>query len=187
MISRTTILETPRFQLRIPNETDIDFVFSASRYPGFNDGMQWEAPTEKAPLWGSLERCLKRWGTGEEYAFTVVDKLKPDHQLGRISIRPEEEPAVWSVGFWVHPEAQGKGVMTESLAPVLTFGFERLGAQKIIASYATWNKGSEKVLTRNGLRFSRYLEQGLLKKGEWVPENEVMITKATWKGGVTSE
>jgi hypothetical protein len=47
MISKQTILLADRFQLRIPDDRDVDFVFSESRYPGFNDGTQRELPTEK--------------------------------------------------------------------------------------------------------------------------------------------
>jgi len=174
MISRQTILLTERFQLRIPDERDIDFVFSASRFPGFNDGMQWEPPTEKESIWGSLERCLQRWDKGEEYTFTVVDREEISLQLGRVSIRQSEGD--WSVGFWVHPEQQQRGVMTEALEAVLAFSFEKLKIRMISACYATWNKASERVLEKNGFQFVRYLPEGFQKKGAWVPENEVQLT-----------
>ncbi|MFK8164523.1 MAG: GNAT family N-acetyltransferase [Lewinella sp.] len=179
MIPRNTILKTSRFQLRIPDETDIDFVFSASRYSGFNDGMQWEPPTEKTSILGSLGRTLQRWDKGEEYAFTVVDGVENSLQLGRVSIRRSEGD--WSVGFWVHPEHQRKGVMTEALKAVLAFGFDVLKIDTISAAYATWNKASERVLAKNGFQFVRYLAEGFLKKGEWVPENEVQLTVEQWR------
>ena len=43
MLPETTTIHTENYRLRIPDESDIDFVFSATRYAGFNDGMQWEA------------------------------------------------------------------------------------------------------------------------------------------------
>jgi ribosomal-protein-alanine N-acetyltransferase len=181
MISKQTTLRTDRFQLRVPDETDVDLVFSASRYPGFNDGMQWEPPTEKASILGSLGRCLQRWDRGGEYTFTVVDGEDISLRLGRISIRQTENEGIWSVGFWVHPEQQQRGVMTEALEAVLAFGFEELKVSIISACYATWNKASERLLVKNGFQFFRFLPEGFQKKGEWVPENEVRLTAEKWR------
>lgn len=51
-------IETPRFLLRIPNETDIPFVFSATRFKGFNDGMVWEPPEKQEDLIAPLQRRI---------------------------------------------------------------------------------------------------------------------------------
>lgn len=182
MIPTETTLETENYRLRIPNKTDINFVFSASRYPGFNDGMQWDAPISKSELVAPLEGNRKSWVEGTGYGFTIESKTKPPERLGRISIRRTEEKDLWDVGYWTHPEHQKKGVLTEALGAILTFGFSRLSALKIRARYAIWNKASEKVLIKNGFKFSKHLEKGFIKKGEWIRENEFCLTKAQWKG-----
>lgn len=172
-------IETERFRLRIPSENDFPFIFSATRYEGFNDGMLWEPPENEAELVEPLKRSLQAWESGEGYAFTIEAKGNPQ-LLGRISIRKTKESGRWNVGFWTHPESQRKGIMTECLGAVLAFGFEQLRADKIEACHALWNEASEKVLKRNGLKFERYLEKGFQKNGEWVPENLLVISKTEW-------
>ncbi len=172
-------LETPRFLLRIPNESDIPFVFSATRFEGFNDGMLWESPENQEELIEPLRNSKKEWEAGKGYAFTITEKenAKP---LGRISIRKTNKENRWNVGFWTHPESQKQGIMTEVLKAILDFGFEQLAATEIEACHALWNKASEKVLKRNGMTFDRYIEQGFKKNGQWVEENLLVIDLEKW-------
>ena len=172
-------LETPRFLLRTPNETDIPFVFSATRFEGFNDGMVWNPPEKQEDLLEPLHNNVKAWKIGKAYAFTITEKVS-DKPLGRISIRKTNKANRWNVGFWTHPESQKQGIMTEALKAVLNFGFEELSATEIEACHALWNKASEKVLKRNGMIFERYLEQGFKKNGQWVEENLLVINKEQW-------
>lgn len=173
---KTYTIETIDLLLRVPNEEDIPFVFSATRYKGFNDGMQWDPPKSIAELTAPLQRSHEKWDKGEAFGFTIENKSTSEF-LGRISIRPTTENHVWNVGFWTHPEQQNKGVMSEALAAVVNFGFKQLQATRIEAAYATWNKASEKVLLKNGFTFVEYIEKGIFKNGKWVPENLVAINK----------
>ena len=69
--------------------------------------------------------------------------------------------------------------MTESVKAILV-GFETLGAEKIEAYHALWNDQSERVLKRVGMEFIEYIPQGFMKKGKWVEENKLAITKEEW-------
>ena len=178
-IPKSFTLETERFVLRIPNSSDIPHIYSATQYEGFNDGMLWEPPKDMEELVAPLKRHIKAWEKESAYCFTIV-RRGTDQLVGRISIRPTSKTQVWNVGFWTHPEFQHQGIMTESLASVLGFGFEQLFAIRIEASYALWNKASEKVLKRNGMKFVEYIEQGFQKRGKWVEENLYAIDKEDW-------
>lgn len=173
-------LETTRFILRLPSIDDIPRIFSATRYEGFNDGMLWEPPKEEAELVEPLNNNINAWESGEGFSFSIVKK-ENSKLLGRLSIRQLDEEDVWDVGFWTHPDSQGQGVMTESLAAVIKFGFEKLSATKIEACHAIWNKASEKVLKANGLTFAKYIEKGFQKRGEWIDENLLVLTKEDWE------
>jgi [ribosomal protein S5]-alanine N-acetyltransferase len=179
-IPKSYQIETKRFVLKIPNETEISFVYSATQYRGFNDGMVWEPPKKKEELLESLKSNIEAWENGQTYTFTVIDK-ETMKLLGRIAIRKTNIENVWKVGFWTHPESQKKGIMTEALNGILKFGFEQLSATQIGATHALWNTGSEKVLTRNGLCFESYEEKGFFKNGKWIPANFLVIDVENWK------
>ena len=169
-------LVTRRCRLRLPDETDIPHVFSATRYAGFNDGMLWDPPASEEELREPLERNLDAWKAGEAFTFTI--ERKEDHAfIGRIGIRPTLNRGGWNIGFWVHPRHQGQGFMTEAAQAVVDFGFETLGAGAIEARYATWNDRSRKVLERVGMTEVEYIAHGYQKRGAWVPEFRMRIEK----------
>jgi [ribosomal protein S5]-alanine N-acetyltransferase len=176
----TYVIETTRCRLRAPTADDILHVFSATRYPGFNDGMLWDAPETSAELEAPLALALKAWAGGEAYSFTI-DRRSDNVFLGRISIRPvSADVERWDIGFWLHPLHQGVGYMREAAGAVLEFGFERLEASAIEACYATWNRASERVLRSIGMTFVEHVPRGFQKRGAWVAENRMAISRAVW-------
>jgi len=79
-------------------------------------------------------------------------------------------------------ETQSINMMNKSIPFSLVLETRRfnLSATRLEACHAIWNKGSEKVLKRNGMRFVKYIEKGYLKKGKWIDENLVVIDKEDW-------
>ena len=178
-LSPGIVLQTKRCKLRIVRKEDISFIFSATRYKGFNDGMLWDAPENEAELIESYKNSFISWRNNKSYSFTICRKLD-DEPLGRICIIKESNK-VWTIGFWLHPEKQGKGYMSEAVEAILELGFETLGAEIIEAYHALWNVKSEKVLKRVGMKFIEHIPQRFMKKGEWIEENKLAITKEEWK------
>lgn len=172
-------IESNRLILRSPSLEDIPFIFAATRFPGFNDGMQWNPPNTEEDLVEPYHRNIKARQDEIGYSFTIETKENSTF-LGRISIRKTEIENRWNVGFWTHPDQQGKGIMSEALYLILTFGFKDLNAESIEAYHAVWNKASEKVLKRNGFKFVRNIKEGFIKYGKWVEENLLIIDKNTW-------
>ena len=177
-LPQNIIINTNRCKLRITKKTDIPFIFSATRYKGFNDGMLWDAPESEAELIENFKHGVTKAWYKQSYGLTICEKLN-DKPLGRISIRKDLDK-VWTIGFWLHPKQQGKGYMTEAVAAILELGFETLDASRIEAYHALWNVKSEKVLRRVGMKFIEHIPQGFMKKGEWVEENKLAITKEEW-------
>lgn len=164
--------------LRKFDRQDIPFVLSASRYPGFCDGMRWSPPTTEAELLEPCEKNASSWDAGTAYTLTILTRENIT-LVGRISIR-HENAGCWSMGFWTHPSHQRRGYMTEAAAAVLNFGFQNLAAATIEAACATWNIASRKVLQKIGMKFARHVLQGFQKDGKWVPEDVFDISKNEW-------
>jgi [ribosomal protein S5]-alanine N-acetyltransferase len=187
VISRDFTIETARCLLRCPSIEDIPHVFSATRFAGFNDGMQWEPPETIDELDEPLRESLLAWDEGKVFSFTIADPVS-NMLLGRIGIRETVGVAsalrnrsnIWNLGFWTHPEHQGKGYMTESVLAILEFGFNRLDAIQIEASYALWNKGSQRVLEKVGMKSVAYIPHAFQKRGRWIEANKTSITKQQW-------
>jgi [ribosomal protein S5]-alanine N-acetyltransferase len=179
IIPKDFTIQTARCLLRYPWKDDIPHVFSATRIVGFTDGMVWEPPGNIDELYKPLQENLLAWEAGTAFVFTIT-ALHSKTFIGRISIRQSEQMDVWNIGFWTHPEHQRQGYMTESAQALMDFGFNQLGAIRIEASHAIWNKGSQRVLEKIGMKFVGYIPQGFQKKGQWVEENRMAITKEEW-------
>ncbi len=173
-------LETPRCLLRCVGEADLEHVWSATRYPGFNDGMRWYPPVVKSEISRWTRRNLEMWSNGKEYVFTIRSRTDSSF-IGRISIRREKGNGIWSIGFWIHPERWGQGFATEASRVIIDFGFEQLAAEKIVASHAAWNLASKRVMQKLGLKYVRENPRGFAKNGQWVPEAEYETDCDSWQ------
>ena len=169
-------LESERLQLRAPREEDIPYIFEATRVKGFNDGMQWEPPFHPDELLPPLNAHLGAWVEGTAFGFAIEDRSTGEF-LGRISIRPTQEENCWDIGYWTHPKAQGKGIMTEAVATVLTFAYEELQVTEVVAAYAVWNKASQRVLEKNGFVYLSHLPKGFQKHGKGIAETLMIRRK----------
>ncbi len=174
MIPASIRIETARCWLRRFNRDDIPFVFSASRYSGFCDGMRWSPPVDESELVEPFRRNVAAWESGKAYAFTIESK-EDRASIGRISIRRQERKT-WDLGFWTHPESQGQGYMTEAAGALFEFGFRTVKAERIEAAHVPWNISSRRVIEKIGMTFVRHIPKGFQKEDQWVTEDLWSIT-----------
>jgi ribosomal-protein-alanine N-acetyltransferase len=179
-------IETLHFKLRYPSLDDIPAIFKAAQVPGFTDGMQWSPPSSEDELIAPYEQNVNAWAEDRAYCFSITRKDDGEF-LGRISIRKQEDAqqGIWDLGFYIVPEHQGNNYMTEVVRAVLAFGFDKLDAQKVEASYALWNIASERVLQKNGMtdesnHSKTDKENGFMKNDEWVATKTLSITRVEW-------
>jgi len=179
MIPFDTEISSERLRLRKFSKSDIPFVFSASRYEGFCDGMHWEPPISEDELIAPYEDNLESWKEGVGYTFTIersIDRVA----VGRICIRKQND-AVWDFGFWTHPDFYGLGYMTEATISLMNYGFTELLATEIQASHAVWNMASRRVLEKAGFQFSKHIPKVIEKNGKWVDEDLLVISRLQWQ------
>lgn len=174
-------ISTERLILKHVAEADIPFVFDATRFDGFNDGMQWEPPATPEELLPNLKTTHDAWLSGEGYGFSAWTDEPDPIFVGRLSIRRTEQTDVWDIGYWTHPNLQKKGYTTEAVDALICFGFDQLNAVEIEACYATWNLASGRVLEKTGMVQRAFIEKGFKKRGVWVPEYRMSIYKTDWK------
>lgn len=175
LIPLDTKLETDRCILSEVEQADLEYVWEATRHPGFNDGMMWDPPVSKDEMVAWTEKTIGLWRNGEQYTFSIRLKDTKDF-IGRIVLRSlKREGNVWYLGYWIHPRHWNKGFATEAAFAMLELGFSRLGAKRIESSHALWNKASAAVIKKLGMRFKDENPRGFQKRGEWVAEGEYYL------------
>ncbi len=87
-------------------------------------------------------------------AFWAVCLTDSGKVIGNIYFQQQEPKAfmTWELGYVFNACYQGKGYATEACRRILQFGFEKLGAHRIIGSCNPENTASWRLLERLGMR-----------------------------------
>jgi RimJ/RimL family protein N-acetyltransferase len=97
-----------------------------------------------------LEHQRENRATGDSVAWAVVDPAD-DLALASVSFFHFTPELELEIGFWAHPDARGRGVMTRAMARVVEYAFEDLGVRRVMAGAAVDNTASRHVIEANGL------------------------------------
>jgi ribosomal-protein-alanine N-acetyltransferase len=84
-----------------------------------------------------------------EWHWSIRPKAEPERLIGVISLmeRPDDNR-----GFWLDPEWQGNGLMSEACSAVTDYWFETLGKTILRAPKAVANVRSRRISERSGMR-----------------------------------
>ncbi|EAW11091.1 GNAT family N-acetyltransferase [Aspergillus clavatus NRRL 1] len=157
------VIQTPRLLLRpmrIGNDEDAAGVFS---FRSRQDVVDWlwprvtDANVEATKAWmtGKIFNVPDASGAvGRTFFFVIIPKENPQCIVGAVGVN-SLAPAP-SVGYAIHPSFWGKGYATEAVKGVIDAWWklpraEGMGqGEKLFAAVNHANKGSVKVLERNG-------------------------------------
>ena len=112
-----------------------------------NAAIPWPYPADGARTF--IERVLPEMERGESFFWTLRTKSAPQQLIGVISLFLKKEE---HRGFWMDPEWQGKGLMTEACDAVTAFWFDVLKQPALRAPKALVNEASRRISVKQGMR-----------------------------------
>ena len=115
-------ITTERLRIKAAEVSEVDFVWSATRFECFNNGLAWDTPKDKSELVDAAVRDQKQWEKGQAFTFTS-ELLEIGNPVGRTGTMRIGSSSEWSFGFWVHPDYWGNGYAPEMGSAVLEFIF----------------------------------------------------------------
>jgi ribosomal-protein-alanine N-acetyltransferase len=145
-------LETPRLLLRPLSLEDAETIqaifprWEIVRY--LNAIVPWPFPAGAA-LTHIRDQALPAMERGEQWHWTLRRKADPDGIIGRIHLARGEDN---HRGFWILPEFQGQGLMTEAGLAVTDYWFDVLKFPVLRAPKAAANVGSCRISEKTGMR-----------------------------------
>ena len=162
-----TILTTDSLTLTIPAPADADEVTKLCQDPAIQKWTTVPVPYTRESAVAFIEDvALPDWEKGSPTWFiraTTTNGAQADSPiLGAIGLARRGD-TISEIGYWLAPDARGRGVMAEAVQRVLDFGFEDLGLEAIqyscflIDNELNWP--SAKVAWRSGFTF-----EGLVRK-----------------------
>ncbi len=85
------------------------------------------------------------------------------------------------LGYWIRPEYEGKGIVTQCLTRFVDFLFEKPGLNKIEIHFMTTNKRSAAVAERLGFRIEGIIRQSYFMNGKLEDLAITGLLKNEWK------
>ena len=79
------------------------------------------------------------------------------------------------IGYWLGRRFWGKGIMSVAVREVATFAFKKLKLKRVYAYTFPANKGSARVLQKNGFHREGVLRKSVVKKGKFF--NDILWAK----------
>ncbi|HEX9061076.1 MAG TPA: GNAT family N-acetyltransferase [Clostridia bacterium] len=121
-------------------------------------------------------------------AFWAVCLKESNKLIGNIYFQQQEpeEFLTWEIGYVFNPQYYGRGYATEACKRILQFGFEQVGAHRIIARCNPENTASWKLLERLSMRREGYYKKPVYFKKSpegrpmWNDAYEYAILEEEW-------
>lgn len=145
-------LETPRLLLRAMEEADIpqiQAIFPQWKIVKYlNAKVPWPYPADGAETF-FREQVLPRRESGDEWLWVIRLKREPERLIGAIGLMNSDQE---NRGFWLDPQHQGRGYMTEASEAVTDFWFEVLKMPVLRVPKAAANHASRRISEKQGMR-----------------------------------
>jgi RimJ/RimL family protein N-acetyltransferase len=111
-----------------------------------------------------IERADALWGSGRGAAFAIVGAATGE-LLGAVELRLRAG-ARGTIGFWLEPDARGRGIATRAVRLVADWALRELGVQRIEVATDPRNEPSHRVVERAGFVRAALRRRAIKLKGE---------------------
>ncbi len=159
----TQTIETPRLLLRRFRKEDVPFAFrnwtSDCEVTRF---LSWKAHEDVTVTRDVINGWIESYGKDDWYQWGI--ELK---QIGQVvgtisSLEINEKTESVTIGYCLGRPYWHQGYMSEALGAVIPFFFQKVGANRIMATHDVKNPYSGKVMEKCGMRL-----EGTLREGGW--------------------
>lgn len=177
------VVESERLRLRPIRLDDAPAMFAYASDPEVLKYLWWEPHTQLSQSEEAIrDRFLTRPSLGVPEAYAIVWKAN-DQMIGTIDVHTVHFGDVGVLGYVIHKDYWGKGVMSEALKLIVPVLFHHCGFYRVEINHSADNIASGKVIEHAGFvlegRFrqrkverdghrSDYLYYGLLKDDDIV-------------------
>src|SRR4051794_5074252 len=144
--------------LRPWNETDLPFQLEAFSDPVFQRFSDW-APRTEADARAYLAEHEQARQRGERIEFALVEPQDDRAVLGGASLNDVSlEEGRAAIGYWLAPQARGRGVATHAVRLIARWAFEDLHLARLELTCGPDNRPSQAVAERCG-----FMREGVLR------------------------
>ena len=148
----TPVLQTARLTLRPLEAADTPTI--QRRFPRWEivrhlaPRVPWPYPDDGAATYMAIS--LEAMARGDACQWAITLQGDTAELIGIIELRRDDGVCRDHRGFWIDPEFQGQGLMTEAAGRVTEFAFLELGWSRLWLTNAEDNIGSHRIKDKQG-------------------------------------
>jgi RimJ/RimL family protein N-acetyltransferase len=116
-------------------------------------------PYTEEDAYSYLGQARENWNRGEAYNFAIVD-AESGRLAGSIAVRLTRF-STGHFGYWIAPEARGRGLATEALKALCRWGVDTLDLKRLELLTDPQNLPSQRVAEKAGFRREGILRSSL--------------------------
>lgn len=155
-----------RLVLRPPTADDAGAVTAACQDPEIQRWTTVPSPYTERDALAWIASTAEAWERGRNLELLVTDRSSGE-LLGSIRLfHLTGDRAIGELGYWVAPEARGRGVAADAAALVARWGMEHLGLARVQILAAVGNQASQRVAEKAGFTREGTLRSYVELKGE---------------------
>lgn len=128
--------------------------------------LPWVRTTTLRDVYAMIEAALRQEERGEGYQTVILYDRRIVGFLGMHRIDWTHRNT--SLGYWLAPPFQGRGIMTRAVRVLVDYAFRHMRLHRIEIRAAVENTRSRRVAERLGFR-----EEGVLREVEWLGDRYV--------------
>lgn len=174
-------LYTERLTLRPLAENDADAV--TSQISDW-DVIRWLGtppyPYDRSVAESFIQNCKTDSETSTVRVMEVDGQLIGTMGLSAPKDHWGQTEGAFEIGYWIGKSHWGHGYATEAAQAMLTYAFERLHVQEMLASVFTENIGSRKVLEKCGFEYRDETDLFCVPRGEVVTSLRLRLPRSRW-------
>jgi [ribosomal protein S5]-alanine N-acetyltransferase len=101
--------------------------------------------------------------------WAISLKVNPSELIGTIGFwKIQKEHYRAEIGYILHPNFWGKGIMQQAIAATIQYGFSNLNLHSIEANTNPLNTASQKLLQKNGFVQEAYFKENFYYNGQFL-------------------
>jgi RimJ/RimL family protein N-acetyltransferase len=164
-------LKTERLILRLLQKDDADILWPYVSNPEISQDMSWEVHKDLSETQKFIDGTLDSMAQGKSITWCIFLDNKFCGIFSLISILRKHRALTYDraeLAYWLGPEFQGKGIMTEAGFKIIDFAFNEMRLNKLVVGHHVNNKNSEGLILRLGFSFLYTEEEVFKKNGTWI-------------------
>ncbi len=161
-------IRTPRLILREFRETDHDDIHAYGSDPNVARFMDWGPNTPDDTREAVARMLADQSASPRDDVGLAIEHVGAGRVIGSIALHWRDRPnRTAELGYCLHRDFWGQGVVTEAARALLEAGFRHLDLHRVFATCDVRNTGSFGVMEKIGMRREGCLRRDRQVKGAW--------------------